>query len=1704
MDVHGSDNPIPLSPQWLQPKSGESKAGVFPAESHSSRPPGHAGHLDTLKSPGVDDGLENHKKKDVFRPSVLDMEYGRRDHWLDEERDSNSPARKDRWRDGDKELSANRKVDRWTDSSGRLHGEVRRAPPERWSDSGNRDGNHDQRRDNKWNNRWGRDDKEMDGGREKWAGSGKDVDMFVDKGSSNLLAPHGKDEKEGDQYRSWRSASSNNRGRGDHTQHQPLTPNKPVPAFVHGRGFAESGSPTFPLGRGKINSGGSSVNLTPSHLQPMGSFSDKVEASHGETSLLRYHRTKLLDIYRRTEMNLSWKFLEGAVQVPSLTQEEPVEPLAFCSPNPEELVILKGIDKGDVVSSGAPQVTKDGPVNRNSNDFMQSRRSKIGSREDFPNTVDYNKDGHVDNAKGEDGRSYPHGGVWRSPSIGERIHSTSHDSREKSSESGGRNSEMSWSQPQKDPNCERDSSLTDSSSSRNEGLNPILKRQTSLVLGKEPDSARLSQSSPEDLVLYYKDPQGAIQGPFSGIDVIGWFEAGYFGIDLQVRLAGAPADSPFSLLGDVMPHLRAKANPPPGFGASKLNELSDRPSSNFSSTGKLTVGSNDINVVKNQPRYIPGPAMEADNRFIESLMTGNKGASLDKFPLSEGMQGFIGNNANALPSLGAEGGENAYLLEKAMSFERQKSLLTPYPYWPARDSPSLPKSEIMQESSLQRPSLLPSIADNAHLQQSHSLNVDLMSILQGGERSSTNVVNGVGGWPGFPRQGGLDPLKEKLDTHQDQTRPAQTTFGIHQQRLQPQNQSTLTNPMDNPASMLTTEKLLAAGLSQDPQLLSLLQQQYLMAAQSQSPIASQQLSLLDKLLLMKQQQKQEEQQQLLRQQQQLLSQVLMEHQAQQRLAQPPHGQLPSAGFSLGNASVDQPQIPPSPELFQIGSQAQILPFLNEHLSNLGLPSSVSQDASHVVGPRMSSVPLPHQISGNTVQQSWISPMSREVEDNGSLMASTMSETLPRMGNQTLQSIESVRISASEVASDAPLTKVSCEIVSMIPEKVAQPIASLEPLQGKEEQIFDDSLVINEVKNVETSQAKKSEKKSKKHKASKPQVSDSAKGVSNVQQPNQSQVKTSNNKEVKSDIQSNSIVNNSHPQVLLVSMDLPDDESLKMKSESEQVVPIITHLNPQLGTGTKAWKPAPGFKPKSLLEIQEEEQRRAHAEMEVNEISTSLASMNVSTPWAGAVSNSSTPWAGAVSNSSAPWAGVVSNSDDKSFRETQQDLGDTESIVPAPEGSVNNKSKKCQPLDLLADNVVVKSTVAAVEKYDGGSNRSFGSTVISQNELLDDDNFIEAKDTKKSRKKSGKAKSSGSKVSAPSFSADSASGAISVAKGKISAQVQQEDILPAVPSGPSLGDFVLWKGESPNYSPAPAWSTESVKPSKATSLRDILKEQEKKVVSAHNQIGQNLQKPITNSTSKGSESSWSISSSPPAKAATPIQINSQSKHKVDDDLFWGPIDQSKQESKQSDFPQLGSQRGSKITPPKGTLGGSLSKQKSVSGRGLDYSVSSSPASAHSKVKGKIDASSKESEAMDFREWCESESFRLIGTKDTSFLEFCLKQSRSEAEVLLVENIGSYDPDHEFIEKFLNYKDLLPADVLDIAFQGRNDRKSAGSGAGNMISGNVGHNRVPEQKKATPEAASKKKGKKGKKVSPSVLGFSVVSNRIMMGEIQTPED
>ncbi|XP_062097710.1 protein ESSENTIAL FOR POTEXVIRUS ACCUMULATION 1-like [Humulus lupulus] len=1764
-DGQGFDNPIPLSPQWLLSKPGESKPGIGTGDNHPSSNPAYGNRTDFLKAAG--NGEEMHdtqKRKDVFRPSLLDMETGRRDRWRDEERDTNSSMRKDRWRDGDKELGDTRRVDRWTDNSSARHfGEGRRAPSERWTDSSNKDSNYEQRRESKWNSRWGPDEKEAEGLREKWMDSGKDANSYLDKRSS-IVANQGKDEKEGDHIRPWRSSSLQGRGRGE-PHNQTQSSNKQVPPYLYNRGRGENAPHSFSLGRGRISSGGATANVSLQSLS-QGAFSDKVESSHGEPQHLRYSRTKLLDVYRLGDLR-SFRRLVDGVEVPSLTVDEPVEPLALFSPSPEEIAVIKGIDKGDIVSSGAPQISKEG---RGQMDFMQSRRTKLGSREDLPQGFEDFKDENsaISKVEREDGGSFKKsdeaaisresnlssmqenvsvhpGGTWRAQSPSEPSHMVLHDWKETPTDAKLRTPEMGWSHLQKNLNNEWESNLADSSLTKNEAKwetneDPIIRRQPSGVLDREQDARKPMHPSPEELQLCYVDPQGIIQGPFAGADIIGWFEAGYFGIDLQVRLAGASNDVPFASLGDVMPHLRAKARPPPGFAAPKPNEIPDTGSRpNFGSVTKTHAGLSDIDLIRNEPRLKHGSTTEAENRYLESLMSGT--SPLQKMAFSEGLQGYVGNNAHTMPQSGVDN-----ILAKRMALERQRSLPTPYPYWPGRDSASLvSKSEIATDSKL-----LPPGTDNSA--QPHLQNADMMSVLQGlSDRSSSGVNNNVAGWSNFNAQSGSDLLPTKMELRHDPSfAPPQSPLGIQQQRLQLQNQPSFPNlfpqVVDNAQGIPTPDKLLPSSLGQDPQLLNMLQQQYLLQLHSQTPVPAQPISLFDKILLLKQQQKQEEQQMLLRQQQQqqhqLLSHVLSEHQNRQHFGELSFGQLQVPAIPKANASID-PRIQPPQDLFPVGSNMAVPNMQHEVPSNLlNFSPQVNQDNRYNASSEASSLHLPHQMFDNvTHQKSWGANVAEQVGDGGqkdSLPNLPGSSSLHEVRNKaTEESLVQKSISGSDslmtkspgLPSESPFRSERSIMVASSelnaessalehPGVMPQPEVSASEIlkladgndvniqftgAAEEEKVAmeknSELSTVTEVKNVDVREPKKaSEKKSKKQKSFKAQ-SEQAKGAKTSSTQHSKQLETEKtvvgDNKLEAEVGAVDAIYGSSPH------GLKDNGVNKSRNASVDVVesqPIqkttASIETPHVGSvaaGQRAWKPAPGFKAKSLLEIQQEEQNRVQADIVVSEITTSVNSLSLSTPWAG----------------------VVANSDPKIFREAQRDVGIMLN-VGKPESALNPKSKKSQLHDLLAEEVLAKSTEMDFDVSASISSMPSPQVATPISESVDDDNFIEAKDTKKSRKKSAKAKGAGSRVSASSTSADAPISSSPAEKVKSTRPAQQEkEVLPAIPSGPSLGDFVFWKGEPAIPPPSPAWSTESGKVPKATSLRDILKEQEKRVSSVQ-QVNQvpTPQKPQPTQPTRSSGPSWSLSGSSPSKAASPIQINSlasQSRHKGDDDLFWGPIDQSKQETKQADFPNLSSQGswGMKNYPSKGTSAGSLSRQKSMGGKATERaSLSSSPGSLHSSQKGKRDAMSKRSEASGFRDWCESECFRLIGTRDTSFLEFCLKQSRSEAEVLLIENLGSFDPDHEFIDKFLNYKELLPADVLEIAFQSRNDQNVTGFSAGDMNSdfaivgdvdrdANVGDGSLK---------GGKKKGKKGKKVSPAVLGFNVVSNRIMMGEIQSVED
>nr|GMD99718.1 uncharacterized protein LOC109152893 isoform X2 [Ipomoea batatas] len=341
----------------------------------------------------------------------------------------------------------------------------------------------------------------------------------------------------------------------DPPHHLTLTPNKHAFTASHGRGRGEN-APTF--------------SHVSSHIQSHSVVLEKVEIGHDESSPLRYTRTKLLNVYSTTYMRSSSKYLEGVVQIPSLMQEEPLAPLAIGAPSAEELIVLKGIENGEVLSSGTPQINKDSSIGQNSTDFLQSRRNKQGSRNELLHGLDDSRDETIDNGRGghSDGFYDRHMHSFESNAKVEAAQDYEKFSELKLNIEGVWRSDhhqfvsvhmlplknfwryLGWLVPilaglaPEGLADERERSLSDSSYTKSEGLkwqhgnDPLLKRQHFAILDKELDKQKLPQASPEDFMLYYKDPRGEIQEHFSGSDIIGWLEAGYFGIELLVRLVG--------------------------------------------------------------------------------------------------------------------------------------------------------------------------------------------------------------------------------------------------------------------------------------------------------------------------------------------------------------------------------------------------------------------------------------------------------------------------------------------------------------------------------------------------------------------------------------------------------------------------------------------------------------------------------------------------------------------------------------------------------------------------------------------------------------------------------------------------------------------------------------------------------------------------------------------------------------------------------------------------------------------------------------------------------------------------------------------------------------------------------------------------------------------------------------------------------------
>ncbi|XP_024517879.1 uncharacterized protein LOC9662666 [Selaginella moellendorffii] len=490
----GAENDLPLSPQWLHPKSSEKPAGEPPYTPRS--------------------GLHHELNKDNWRGDgarELDRKWWRNDERRDKWREDERENTRQRWKDGDREGPDGK---RWLDKE---PGEGKRGNLERWTDFSNRDTSYDNRRDSKWNSRWGPGDKDKEPRRDKWVDPDKEGEK--DRHASNPISI-----REPDHENSSRAWVPPHARRGEAASPLGSTPPKFAPGFGRGRGD------TFTAGRGR-NTYGSGPLHGPGLPGAQGShIGDKAEMRPGRgDSTYRYPRGKLLDIYRSCPVKP--KLPDGFIEVEQLTTDKPVEPLAVSAPDDDEEVVLEAIQKGDITGSGAAQnASKDGRVPREETARVRPRIGlgrAFGKDDDKASDEDAFRD-----FEGDSENRTNYNGLKDGRRDEARRYRTTEEVKK-------------WEVNEDDMDPYKEDRGWKPSARKEEQVKP--------------------QPRPEDLQLFYTDPQGVIQGPFIGADIIGWFEAGFFNIDLPVRLSDAPEGTGFVPLGNIMPHLKPKARVPPGF-----------------------------------------------------------------------------------------------------------------------------------------------------------------------------------------------------------------------------------------------------------------------------------------------------------------------------------------------------------------------------------------------------------------------------------------------------------------------------------------------------------------------------------------------------------------------------------------------------------------------------------------------------------------------------------------------------------------------------------------------------------------------------------------------------------------------------------------------------------------------------------------------------------------------------------------------------------------------------------------------------------------------------------------------------------------------------------------------------------------------------------------------------------------------------------
>ncbi|KAH6798476.1 GYF domain-containing protein [Perilla frutescens var. frutescens] len=538
---------IPLSPQWLYAKPNEPKMETRGPSSLSLGTSADLNQKEVWRSDAPED------KKD-WRRIAPEPDSGRR--WREEERETGLLGRRDR-----------RKMDRRADNApGREPTDNRSLPAtDRWHDVNNRSTGHETRRDSKWSLRWGPDDKEKDSRVEKKT----DVEKEESQNESQSFVSNSRSvpERDSDSRDKWRPRhrmEGNPAGSGQRS----------APGFGIERGRVDGSNVGFTIGRGRASA---SMGRPPSALPIGASQSDR-------NGKFVYPRGKLLDIYRKQKLESSLALVpDNFEEVPPITQLEAVEPLAFVAPDAEQEAVLNDIWKGKTTSSGASYSSfkkgKSADSFSEMGDFELTNGRQVSPSADITEEIPDN----FQKASADIHEASVDSIFYNTLSKAEKT--ADHEEQyEVSRAMNGK--ELDIGHPQAlnsaqfgelqlkvaDPSVNQHPLFDSVQSASPFDVNNKVHESNSMLPINTPEQfwdgglhksgSRANEYQldrgipPEELSLYYQDPQGEIQGPFLGVDIISWFEQGFFGADLPVRLEDAPDDSPFQELGDVMPHLK--------------------------------------------------------------------------------------------------------------------------------------------------------------------------------------------------------------------------------------------------------------------------------------------------------------------------------------------------------------------------------------------------------------------------------------------------------------------------------------------------------------------------------------------------------------------------------------------------------------------------------------------------------------------------------------------------------------------------------------------------------------------------------------------------------------------------------------------------------------------------------------------------------------------------------------------------------------------------------------------------------------------------------------------------------------------------------------------------------------------------------------------------------------------------------------------